>query len=114
MFQKIAKVNLDKGWSVELGYEIPQVITADTQMALATKIVQEDPSIELDTESVEYKQAESVSEVLKIGFEIGCSYTTKVIEQTTKMGQKLMEDSSSDQIIPGSTETGSTSDLVLE
>lgn len=111
MFQKIAKVNLDNGWSVELGYEIPQVITQDTVPALTTKIVKEEG--EVDVESVEYKQAESVSEVLKIGFEIGCSYTTKVIEQTAKMGQKLMEDTAANE---EATVTGeaTTSDLVLE
>lgn len=109
MFQKIAKVNLDKGWGVELGYEVPQVITADTQMQLKTVIVQEDESVKIDTESVEYKQAESVAEVLKIGFEIGCSYTTKVIEQTTKMGQELMKD-----LAPANQETGTTSELITE
>lgn len=111
MFQKIAKVNLDNGWGVELGYEVPQVITQDTVMQLTTKIVKEEG--EVDVESVEYKQAESVSEVLKIGFEIGCSYTTKVIEQTTKMGQKLMADGVANE---EATVTGeaTTSDLVLE
>lgn len=111
MFQKIAKVNLDNGWGVELGYEVPQVITQDTVMQLTTKIVKEEG--EVDVEAVEYKQAESVSEVLKIGFEIGCSYTTKVIEQTTKMGQKLMEDVpvNEEPIVTGEA---TTSDLVTE
>ena len=111
MFQKIAKVNLDNGWGVELGYEVPQVITQDTVMQLTTKIVKEEG--EVDVEAVEYKQAESVSEVLKIGFEIGCSYTTKVIEQTTKMGQKLMEDAPANEE-PIVTGEATTSDLVTE
>ena len=111
MFQKIARVNLDNGWGVELGYEVPQVITGDTVMQLTTKVVKDEG--EIDIESVEYKQAESVSEVLKIGFEIGCSYTTKVIEQTTKMGQKLMEEPAG-ELPEGATATGSTSDLVLD
>lgn len=111
MFQKIAKVNLDNGWGVELGYEVPQVITQDTVMQLTTKIVKEEG--EVDVEAVEYKQAESVSEVLKIGFEIGCSYTTKVIEQTTKMGQKLMEGDVANEE-PAVTGEATTSDLVLE
>ena len=112
MFQKIARVNLDQGYAVEIGYEIPQVLTADTKMELKTVIIQQDPEVEIDPESIQYKQSESVAEVLKIGFEIGCSYTTKVIEQTTKMGQKLMADDS-----PANEDikvTGSTSDLVLE
>ena len=111
MFQKIAKVNLDNGWGVELGYEVPQVITADTVMQLTTKIVKDEG--EVDVESVEYKQAESVSEVLKIGFEIGCSYTTKVIEQTTKMGQKLMQNDVANEEAAVTGEA-TTSDLVLE
>ena len=53
MFQKIAKVNLDNGWGVELGYEVPQVITQDTVMQLTTKIVKEEG--EVDVEAVEYK-----------------------------------------------------------
>ena len=112
MFQKIAKVNLDNGWGVELGYEVPQVITQDTVMQLTTKIVKEEG--EVDVESVEYKQAESVSEVLKIGFEIGCSYTTKVIEQTTKMGQQLMGDAPANDLGAEATVTGTTSELVTE
>lgn len=107
-FQKIARVNLDHGFSVELGYEVPQVITQDTKMVLTTKIVTEDPNKEIDLNSLDYKQAESVAEVLKIGFEIGCSYTTKVIEQVNKMGEQLMGQSENVDI------TGSTSDLVLE
>ena len=111
MFQKIAKVNLDNGWGVELGYEVPQVITQDTVMQLTTKIVKDEG--EVDVESVEYKQAESVSEVLKIGFEIGCSYTTKVIEQTTKMGQQLMGEAAND-VSAEPNITGATSELVTE
>lgn len=108
MFQKIAKINLDNGWGVELGYEVPQVITQDTKPVLTTKIIKEGEE-QLNLESVEYKQAESVSEVLRIGFEIGCSYTTKVIEQVNKMGEKLMTPNGEEV-----SETGSTSDLVLE
>lgn len=104
-FQKIARVNLEQGISVELGYEVPQVITQDTKMDITTKIVYEDGK-EVDTESLEYKKAESVAEVLKIGFEIGCSYTTKVIEQVNKMGEKLMD--------AEVKETGSTTDLMTE
>lgn len=111
MFQKIARINLENNLGVELGYEVPQVITQDTKPILSTKIVCDDPEKEIDVESVEYKQAESVSEVLKIGFEIGCSYTTKVIEQVNKMGEKLMSQEGAND----STEiTGTTSDLVLE
>lgn len=104
-FQKIARVNVDGGFAVELGYEVPQVITQDTKMELTTKIVIDDPEKEIDTESIEYKQAESVAEVLKIGFEIGCSYTTKVIEQVNKMGQQMMDEVK---------ETGSTTELMTE
>ena len=107
-FQKIARVNLDHGFSVELGYEVPQVITQDTQMELTTKIVTDDPNKEIDLNSLDYKQAESVAEVLKIGFEIGCSYTTKVIEQVNKMGEEMLNSA------PNTEVTGSTSDLVTE
>ena len=108
MFQKIAKINLDNGWGVELGYDVPQVITQDTKPVLTTKIIKDDEE-QVNLESVEYKQAESVAEVLRIGFEIGCSYTTKVIEQVNKMGEKLMTPNGEEV-----SETGSTSDLVLE
>lgn len=107
-FQKIARVNLDGDLAVELGYEVPQVITQDTQMELTTKIVTTVEGKEIDLESVEYQQAKSVAEVLKIGFEIGCSYTTKVIEQVNKMGNEMLNGEGKAEV------TGSTSELVTE
>lgn len=106
-FQKIAKLTMDNGYSIEIGYEVPNVITQDTKMDLTTKIVTDDPNKEIDLESIEYKQAESAAEVFKIGFEVGCSYTTKVLEQVTKMGQQLVNED------PGKV-TGESSDLIVE
>ncbi len=96
MFSKIARINTNDNWAVEIGYEIPNVITANTKLEPVTQIVRLDGG-EIDVESTEYKEAESVAEVLKIGFQIGCSYTIKVIEKSTKMGDELMTEPSPDE-----------------
>ena len=93
MFQKIAKVNIKDGWAVEIGYDVPDVITNETQLDIESRIINETPDFKIDVESEEYKQAESVAEVLKIGFQIGCSYTMKVVEQVSKTGSDLVGDS---------------------
>lgn len=89
MFQKIAKVNIKDGWAVEIGYDVPEVITNNTELDIASRIVNENPDYKIDTESEEYKQMESVEEVLKVGFQIGCSYTMKVMEQVTTTANNL-------------------------
>lgn len=89
MFQKIAKVNIKDGWAVEIGYDVPNVITNNTELDLTSRIVNDDPNYNIDTESEEYKQMQSVEEVLKVGFQIGCSYTMKVMEQVATTGTNL-------------------------
>lgn len=89
MFQKIAKVNIKDGWAVEIGYDVPEIITNNTELDIASRIVNENPDYKIDTESEEYKQMESVEEVLKVGFQIGCSYTMKVMEQVTTTANNL-------------------------
>lgn len=89
MFQKIAKVNIKDGWAVEIGYNVPDVITNETQLDIESRIINETPDYKIDTESEEYKQMESVEEVLKVGFQIGCSYTMKVMEQVTTTANNL-------------------------
>ena len=108
MFKPIARVNTESIYSVEICYDIPDVITQDTKLDVQTKVVVTDENSEIDTESTEYKQAVSIGEVLKIGFDIGCSYTMKVVEQTTKTGERLVEGSIDGPI------TGTTSELVFE
>ena len=108
MFKPIARVNTETIYSVEIGYDVPDIITQDTKLDVTTKIIVTDKNIEINPDSVEYKQAESIGEVLKIGFNIGCSYTMKVVEQATKTGEHLVEDSIDGPI------TGTTSELVVE
>lgn len=108
MFNAIAKVKAgDTPYTVKIGYDIPEIITRDTHLEVQTRIVVEDENVKIDTESQDYKEAVSIGEVLKIGFNIGCAYTMKVIEESTKMGEKLMND-------PDAKITGSTSDLMVE
>lgn len=110
MFKKIARISVDQGWSVVLGYDIPEVITSDTKLEVSTRFVNDDAGLELDPNSEIAKQLESVSEVLKIGFNIGCAYTMEIIEQSTRVGNKLM----TDDIPANANVTGSTSDLIVE
>lgn len=107
MFKPIARVNTDTDYAVEIGYEVPEVITDETKIDVSTRIVVKEDAKASDPESPAYQQAKSIAEVLKIGFDIGCSYTTKVIEQVNRMGNDLMND-------PNVNVTGSTSDLVME
>lgn len=106
MFQKIAQLNVRDDWYVELGYELPNVITHETIPELTTKIVKSD-NTPIDPESIEYKQMESVAEVLRLGFDIGCAYTKKVYEQAEKMVNDL--ESNSEVNV-----TGEATDLILE
>jgi len=108
MFKSIARVNTDTIYSVEIGYDIPDVITPESKVDIKTQIVVMDENATIDTESIEYKQAESIAEVLKLGFDLGCSYTMRVIEQATNTGKKLFDDSIDGPI------TGTTSELVTE
>lgn len=112
MFNAIAKITLDNDWAVELGYDVPSVITQDTKINITTKIIYQDKDSDLDMESIGYKQAASAAEVLKVGFDIGCSYTTKVFEQVNKMGDKLFNHPEN-ETDPGKV-TGETTNLVLE
>lgn len=107
MFKPIARVNTDTDYAVEIGYEVPEVITDETKIDVSTRIVVKEGVEEANSPITAYQQAKSIAEVLKIGFDIGCSYTTKVIEQVNKMGKDLMND-------PNINVTGSTSDLVIE
>lgn len=109
MFQKIARVNHDNGWSVEIGYDIPEKIDGNTKLEIATQIVNtEDSNKEIDHESVEYKQLESIAEVLKVGFNIGCSYTTKVMEHAARMANKVIDEPANTNI------TGETNELIID
>ena len=109
MFQRIARVTAENDWAVEIGYDIPDVITADTKLDVASHIVNtKDPGLALDPDSMEYKQLVSLAEALKVGFSIGCSYTTKVMEQAAKMANKVMEEPANTNV------TGETTELFSE
>jgi ABC-type phosphate transport system ATPase subunit len=109
VFQRIARVNHENGWAVEIGYDIPDNINGDTRLEIATEIVNiDEPDREIDPESVEYKQLQSIAEVLKVGFNIGCSYTTKVMEQAARMANKVMDEPANTNI------TGETNELIID
>lgn len=86
MYKKIAAINVKEDYSIELGYTIPSVITPDTKVNVETKIIS---NKEIDKESIEYKQMESVAEVLRVGFDIGCAYTDNLYRESLKAFEEM-------------------------
>ena len=107
-FKKLACLHVEDGWGVELGYDIPEVIDSETRLEVSTRFVNEDATKTLDPDSITCKQLESVAEVLKVGFNIGCSYTTKVMEQAAKMANKVMEEPANMNV------TGEANEMIVE
>lgn len=85
MYVKIIQTKISDCYTVEFGYEMPDVITDKDQIPqLDVKLLYKNPEdlgACVDVDSTEYKQMLATAHCLKAGFEIGCSYTQRLFAQ---------------------------------